>query len=276
MFTLNCNGRLLIIDKPIIMGIINTTPDSFFAGSRQSSVDAALKQAETMLQQGATILDIGGQSTRPGSELIEEHVEAERVLPIIEAVAKAFPNAFISVDTFYADVARQSAAAGAAIINDVSGGTLDENMLQTVGALQIPYICMHMKGTPQTMHQYAVYEDVVKEVLDYFIQRLNGCKVAGIHDVIVDPGFGFAKTIAHNFQLLHHLSLFKILEKPILIGLSRKGTIQKTLNVTAAEALNGTTVLNTISLLNGANILRVHDVKEAREAIQLVEAYKKS
>ena len=276
MFTLNCNGRLLIIDKPIVMGIINATPDSFFAGSRQSSVDAALKQAESMLQQGATILDIGGQSTRPGSEPVKESQEADRVLPIIEAVAKAFPNAFISVDTFYANVARQSTAAGAAIINDVSGGTLDANMLQTVGALHIPYICMHIKGTPQTMQQYATYEDVVKEVLDYFIQRLSDCKAAGIHDVIVDPGFGFAKTIAHNFKLLQHLSVFKILEKPILSGFSRKGTIQKTINVTAAEALNGTTVLNTISLLNGANILRVHDVKEAMEAIQLVEAYKGS
>src|SRR5438309_7060376 len=165
MFTLNCNGRLLIIDKPLIMGIINTTPDSFFAGSRQSSVDAALKQAEAMLQQGATIYDIGGQSTRPGSKLIEEIEESDRVLPIIEAVAKGFPNTFISVDTFYAGVARQSAAAGAAIINDISGGTMDENMLQTVGTLNTPYICMHMKGTPQTMQQYAKYEDVVKEVL---------------------------------------------------------------------------------------------------------------
>ena len=276
MFTLNCNGRLLIINNPIVMGIINATPDSFFAGSRQSSVDAALKQAESMLQHSATILDIGGQSTRPGSELVEENEEADRVLPIIEAVAKAFPKEFISVDTFYADVARQSAAAGAAIINDISGGTMDENMLQTVGKLHTPYICMHIKGTPQTMQQYATYEDVVKEVLDYFIQRLSDCKAAGIHDVIVDPGFGFAKTIAHNFKLLQHLSVFKILEKPLLSGFSRKGTIQKTINVTAAEALNGTTVLNTISLLNGANILRVHDVKEAMEAIQLVEAYRGS
>jgi dihydropteroate synthase len=276
MFTLNCNGRLLVINKPIVMGIINTTPDSFFAGSRKSSLDAALKQAETMLQQGATILDIGGQSTRPGSELVEENEEADRVLPVIEAFAKAFPNTFISVDTFYAGVARQSAAAGAAIINDISGGTLDENMLQIVGTLHIPYICMHMKGTPQTMQQYAKYEDVVKEVLDYFIQRLGNCKAAGIHDIIVDPGLGFAKTIAHNYQLLQHLSVFKALEKPVLIGLSRKGTIQKTLNVTAAEALNGTTVLNTIALLNGAHILRVHDVKEAMEAIQLVEAYRRS
>jgi dihydropteroate synthase len=276
MFTLNCNGRLLVIDNPIVMGIINTTPDSFYADSRKYSIDAALKQAESMLQEGTTILDIGGQSTRPGSELVGENEEADRVLPIIEAIAKAFPKAFVSVDTFYASVARQSTVAGAAIINDVSGGTMDENMLQTVGALHIPFVCMHMKGMPQTMQQYAKYEDVVKEVLDYFIQKLSDCKAAGIHDIIVDPGFGFAKTIAHNFQLLQHLSVFKVFEKPLLTGLSRKGTVQKTLNVTAAEALNGTTVLHTIALLNGAHILRAHDVKEAVEAVQLVEAYRRS
>ena len=276
MFTLNCNGRLLIIDKPIVMGIINATPDSFFAGSRKASIDAALEQAGCMLAAGATILDIGGQSTRPGSELVSESDEAERVLPVIEAVTKAFPDAFISVDTFYAAVARQSIAAGAVIVNDVSGGTMDNNMLQTVGSLHVPYICMHIKGTPQTMQQFASYEDVAKEVLDYFVQKLSACKAAGIHDVIVDPGFGFAKTATHNFHLLKHLSVFKTLEKPLLIGLSRKGTIQKTLHVSAAEALNGTTVLNTIALLKGAHILRVHDVKEAIEAIKLVEAYRGS
>ncbi|TKK67197.1 dihydropteroate synthase [Ilyomonas limi] len=276
MFTLNCNGRLLIIDKPIVMGIINTTPDSFFAGSRKSGVDAALEQAAKMLQDGATILDIGGQSTRPGSTLISENEERDRALPVIEAIAKAFPEAFISADTFYAAVARQSIAAGATIINDVSGGTMDEGMLQTVGTLRVPYICMHIKGTPQIMQQYASYENVVKEVLDYFIQKLSACKAAGIHDIIVDPGFGFAKNNTHNFQLLKHLHTFSILQKPLLIGLSRKGTIQKTLNIPAADALNGTTVLNTIALLNGARILRVHDVKEAAEAIKLLEAYQES
>ena len=275
MFTLNCNGRLLIIDKPAVMGIINTTPDSFFAGSRKSGTDAALEQAATMLRDGATILDIGGQSTRPGSELISEREESDRVLPVIEAIAKAFPEAFISVDTFYAAVAQQSIATGAAIVNDVSGGTMDDKMLETVGALRVPYICMHIKGTPQTMQQYAKYEDVVKDVLDYFIQKLSECKAAGIHDVIVDPGFGFAKNSTHNFQLLKHLPAFSILEKLLLVGLSRKGTIQRTLNIPAAEALNGTTVLNTIALLNRAHILRLHDVKEAMEAIKLVEAYEK-
>lgn len=276
MFTLNCNGRLLIIDKPVVMGIINTTPDSFYANSRKANTEAALEQAGNMLNAGAMILDIGGQSTRPGSELISEGEECDRVLPVIEAIFKAFPQAFISVDTFYAGVAKQSVVAGAAIVNDVSGGTMDNTMLPTVGALSVPYICMHIKGTPQTMQQHASYNDVVKEVLDYFIQKLQDCKTAGIHDVIIDPGLGFAKTAAHNFKLLKHLSVLKILGKPLLIGLSRKGTIQKTLHVSAAEALNGTTVLNTIALLNGAHILRVHDVKEAMEAIKLVEVYKES
>jgi dihydropteroate synthase len=274
MFTLNCKGRLLIIDKPVVMGIINTTPDSFFAGSRKANIDAALQEADKMLKEGAAILDIGGQSTRPGSKLVGEDVESDRVLPIIEAVTRAFPDAIISADTFYAAVARQCIEAGAAMINDVSGGTMDENMLATAGGLRVPYICMHIKGTPQTMQQFAVYEDVIREILDYFIQKINDCKAAGIHDVIVDPGFGFAKTVKHNFQLLKHLSAFSILEKPLLIGLSRKGTIYKTLGITVEEALNGTTVLNTMALLNGANILRVHDVKEAIEAIELVEAYR--
>jgi len=270
MFTLNCNGRLLVIEKPIVMGIINTTPDSFYSDSRAAAIDSALQQADTMLSEGATIVDIGGQSTAPGSKRVDEQDEADRVLPVIEAIHKTFNNAFISVDTFYAGVARQSVAAGASIINDISGGMIDDNMLATAGTLPVPYVCMHIKGTPQTMQQQAVYEDVTKEVLDYFIQKTAACKKAGIHDVIVDPGFGFAKTIAQNFELLKNMSVLSMLEKPILVGISRKGTIYKTLGITAAEALNGTTVLNTIALLNGATILRVHDVREAVEAIELV------
>lgn len=273
MFTLNCNGRLLVINKPVVMGIINTTPDSFFKDSRKASIDAALQQAGDMINAGATFLDIGGQSTRPGSILISEAEEAERVLPVIEAVAKAYPQSYISVDTFYAAVAKQSIAAGAVVVNDIAGGSMDENMLQTVAALGVPYVCMHLKGTPQTMQQFANYEDVTKEVLDYFIKKLSDCKAAGIKDVIIDPGFGFAKTIAQNFQLLRNMTALQILEKPLLVGISRKGTIYKTLNITAEEALNGTTVLNTMALLNGANILRVHDVKEAMEVVRLVEVY---
>jgi len=273
MFTLNCKGRLLIIDQPIVMGIINATPDSFFGGSRKPTADKALQQAEKMIAEGATILDIGGQSTRPNSEQISASEEAERVLPVIQAIAKKFPETFISVDTFYASVAKQAVNAGASIVNDISAGNMDAAMLSTVASLHVPFICMHMKGSPQTMQQNPVYENITKEVLDFFIKKINDCKHAGINDAIIDPGFGFGKTATHNFELLKDLQIFKMLEKPILAGLSRKSTIYKTLNTTPEEALNGTTVLQTIALLNGANILRTHDVKEAMEAIKLVSAY---
>jgi dihydropteroate synthase len=276
MFTLNCRGRLLTFDSPIVMGIINVTPDSFYSGSRQSNADAALQKAEQMITEGATILDLGGQSTRPNSKQISADEEAERVCPAIEAVHKQFPDAIISIDTYYAFVAEEALQAGASIANDISAGTLDDNMLSTVANLKAPFICMHMKGTPENMQQHAVYENVTREVLDYFIQRIDVCKKAGINDVIVDPGFGFAKTIAHNFELLRNLSVFKMLDKPIIAGLSRKSTVYKTLGISAEEALNGTTVMNTVALLNGANILRVHDVKEAMEAIKLVGKYLKA
>jgi dihydropteroate synthase len=254
------------------MGILNITPDSFYVGSRVSSADV-LKKAEQMLADGAKILDIGGQSTRPGSEQIGVDEELKRIISSVELLSKEFPEAFISVDTYHSAVAKEAVAAGASIINDISGGVLDERMLDTVATLKVPFICMHMKGTPENMQQQAVYENVTREVLDYFISRTDECKKAGINDVIVDPGFGFAKNISHNFEMLQQLSVLKILEKPILVGLSRKSTIYKTLKTTAENALNGTTVLNTIALLNGANILRVHDVKEAVETIELVKAY---
>ena len=260
-----------MIDKPVVMGIINATPDSFYQDSRAAATDTALQSAEHMLADGAFFLDIGGQSTAPGSTLISAEEEAERVLPVIEAIHKTFPHSYISVDTFYADVAKQAVATGACLINDISGGTIDENMLSTAGSLPVPYVLMHIKGNPQTMQQHAVYEDVTKEVLDYFIRKMDACKEAGIQDIIIDPGFGFAKTIDQNFTLLNNLNIFKILQKPLLAGISRKGTIYKTLGTTPDKALNGTTVLNTIALLKGANILRVHDVREAIEAIMLVE-----
>jgi dihydropteroate synthase len=272
MFTLNCKGRLLVIDKPIVMGILNTTPDSFYAGSRVNDKDL-LQRAEQMLKDGAAILDIGGQSTRPGSEQIGIDEELKRVIPAIELLHKAFPEAIISIDTYYSKVAKEAVIAGASIVNDVSGGILDKQIISTVAQLKVPYICMHMKGTPETMQKEAVYKDVAKEVLDYFIAKTDECKKTGIHDVIIDPGFGFAKTIAYNFELLQKLSVLKMLEKPILVGLSRKSTVYKTLSTTAEKALNGSTVLHTIALLNGCNILRVHDVKEAIEAIELVTAY---
>lgn len=273
MHTLNCNGRLLLIDKPVVMGIINVTPDSFYTESRKQTIDEVLKMAEKMLNEGATILDVGGQSTRPNSARISVPEETARVIPIIEIINKNFPETYISVDTYYAEVAEESVAAGACIVNDVSGGTMDANMLATVGKLAAPYICMHIKGTPETMQQNPVYEDVTLEVLDFFIHQTEKCRLNNINDVIIDPGFGFGKTATHNFQLLKNLSAFKMLNKLIVAGLSRKATIYKTLNITAEESLNGTTVLNTIALLNGANILRVHDVKEAIQAINLVETY---
>jgi len=272
MFTLNCKGRLLVIDKPVVMGIINTTPDSFFAGSRKASADAVIKQAAAMLEEGAAIIDIGGQSTRPGSSPVSEEEELGRVISGIEAIHRHFPECIISVDTYYARVAKEAVEAGASIVNDISAGTLDPNMTQTVASLQVPYVLMHIQGTPQTMQQSPHYDNVTREVLDFFIGRLAALQQAGIADIIIDPGFGFGKTHAHNFQLLRELPLFSILEKPLLIGLSRKGTIYKTLNITAEESLNGTTVLNTVSLMKGANILRVHDVKAAMEAITLVQA----
>jgi dihydropteroate synthase len=270
MFTLNCKGKLLVIEKPIVMGILNATPDSFYEGSRFMGGEKILLQAEKFLNEGADILDIGGQSTRPGSKQLNEQEELLRIMEPIELLHKRFPETIISVDTYRAKIAAEAVFAGASMVNDISGGNLDASMIATVGKLNVPYICMHMQGTPQTMHKDPVYENVTREVLDYFIKKIDACQKAGIHDVIIDPGFGFGKTIRHNFELLKNLALFKMLEKPLLTGFSRKSTIYKTLGITANEALNGTTVLNTIALLNGANMLRVHDVKEAKEAVILV------
>jgi len=276
MFTLNCKGRLLTAKQPLVMGIINITPDSFYGESRQQDARSIVEKAGQMLKEGAAILDIGGQSTRPGSRLLSAAEELDRVITPIAAIHKQLPGAVISIDTFYASVAAEAVAAGAAIVNDISAGEMDPAMLATVANLKVPYICMHMKGTPQTMQEHAVYDNVVKEVLDYFINKLDACKKAGIHDVIIDPGFGFAKTVAHNFKLLKDLGILLITGKPLLAGLSRKSSVYKTLGVTANEALNGTTVLNTLALQNGASILRVHDVKEAAEAVKLFCAYQRS
>jgi dihydropteroate synthase len=272
MFTLNCNGRLLAIDKPLVMGIINATPDSFYGGSRFSGTDKILVQAEKMISEGADILDLGGQSTRPGSEQVAENAELDRIIESIELIHQKFPQIPISVDTYYSMVAKKCVEAGAGIVNDISSGTMDKEMLRTVAALKVPYVLMHMKGTPQTMQQLETYENVTREILDFFILKKTECKNAGITDVIIDPGFGFAKTVSHNFQLLKDLILFKMLDAPLLAGLSRKASVYKTLGTSPEEALNGTTVLNTIALMNGANILRVHDVREAKEAVKLWQA----
>jgi dihydropteroate synthase len=276
MFILNCKGRLVSTERPLVMGILNATPDSFYSGSRFSESGAILQKADKMLQDGADMLDIGGQSTRPGAEWVGEEEELRRVVEAIFLIHARFPQAIVSIDTWYARVAREAVAAGASLINDISGGSLDPQMLTTVGQLGVPYICMHMKGTPATMNKEAVYKDVAGEVLDFFIRRLEDCRRAGINDVILDPGMGFAKTHVHNLQLLHRLDIFKMTGRPLLLGVSRKSTIYRTLGISPDEALNGTTVLNTIGLLNGADIIRVHDPREAREAILLLETYRQA
>ena len=265
----------MIVDKPLVMGIINATPDSFYSGSRFNREDEIIQIAEKMLEEGADILDIGGQSTRPGSEQIPADEEMQRVIPAVEAIVKRFPGVVISIDTYYSNVARMAIDAGALIVNDISARSIDDKMIGLIAESKVPYILMHMKGTPQTMQQNAVYENVTREVLDFFISKTNELKQSGIVDIIIDPGFGFAKTIEQNLELLKNLSVFKMLDKPILLGVSRKSTIFKTLGKTADDALNGTTVLNTIGLMNGASILRVHDVKEAKEAVTLFSAMNK-
>jgi dihydropteroate synthase len=267
---------MLVADKPLVMGIINATPDSFYEGHISKGIDGIVLLAEKMVQDGAAILDIGGQSTRPGSKPLSAAEELERVIPVISAIHQQFPQTIISIDTFSSVVAQKAVEAGAAIVNDISGGSMDTQMLSTVAALAVPYICMHMQGTPQTMQLNPVYEDVTKEVLDYFIAKVAECRKAGIKDVIIDPGFGFGKTTAHNFELLKNLSVLQLLNCPVLAGLSRKGMIYKTLHSSAAAALNGTTAVNMLALHNGAALLRVHDVKEAVEAVALFEAYNQS
>ncbi|MEJ8843490.1 dihydropteroate synthase [Lacibacter sp. H375] len=272
MYTLNCKGRLLVLDKPVVMGILNITPDSFYSGSRIEQTEV-LKKAEQMINEGATILDIGGQSTRPGSDRLTADEELKRVLPAIEAIKKEFPSVFLSIDTYHAKVASEAVAAGIDMVNDISAGDMDAAMLSTVASLNVPFIAMHMQGTPDTMQQNPAYENITREVVDYFIQKTTSCKAAGIVDLILDPGFGFGKTITHNFQLLKTMEALQIFHVPIMAGLSRKSTIWKTLKITPEEALNGTTVLNTIALTKAASILRVHDVKEAMETIKLYETY---
>jgi dihydropteroate synthase len=258
------------------MGILNINDDSFYSGSRFQSLDALVMKAEQMADEGADIIDVGGQSTRPGSERISAEEEIQRVIPVIELLSKKVNNVLFSIDTYYAAIAKEAVNAGASIVNDISSGDMDKNMIGTVASLGVPYICMHIKGVPETMHLNIHYENIITEVLDFFIKKINECTLAGIKDVIIDPGFGFGKTIQHNLILLKNLSVFKMTGKPIMAGLSRKSTIYKILHSVPEDSLNGSTVLNTIALQNGAAILRVHDVKEAREAAILVEAYGKA
>lgn len=269
--TLNCRGRLLPLDRPVVMGILNVTPDSFYDGGRYQARDQVLRQAERMLREGATIIDIGGMSSRPGAGEVLPAEELRRVLPAISAIAESFPEALLSIDTVRPVVARQAVAAGAHLINDISAGTMADDMYETVAALGVPYCLMHMQGTPRTMQRAPEYGDVVRDVLDFFIRQVGKLRDLGVVDIILDPGFGFGKTLAHNYRLLKHLHVFRQLDLPVLAGLSRKSMIYRLLDTTAEGALNGTTALHMVALQQGARLLRVHDVREAVEVIRCWE-----
>ena len=272
--TINCRGHLIDFKVPKVMGILNVTPDSFYDGGKHNDLKALLTQAEAMLTQGATFLDVGGYSSRPGAEDIDAKLEIKRVIPAVTALSQSSPDALISIDTFRSSVAKAALDAGASLVNDISAGQADPEMMATVGAAGVPIILMHMRGTPQTMLSMTQYDHLVLDVTKELAQRIAQARQHGISDVIVDPGFGFAKTTAQNFTLLAELEHLKHLDVPILIGLSRKSMIYKTLKINPEEALNGTTALNTIGLRNGASILRVHDVAQAQETISLMQALK--
>ncbi len=272
--TINCKGNLIDLSSPKIMGILNLTPDSFYDGGKYKDETAILKQVESMHTNGATFIDMGAYSSRPGAEHVSEADELKRMLPILELILHNFPETLVSIDTFRANVASESLKRGAAMINDISAGNLDTNMFDIIAKHQVPYIMMHLKGTPQSMQKQAVYDDLLKDLMLYFSKKINETTSKKINDIIIDPGFGFAKTTAQNYILLNHLDLFKSFNVPLLIGLSRKSMIYKILGASPKEALNGSTSLHTIALLKGANILRVHDIKEAMECIKLVEVLK--
>ncbi|HNF40078.1 MAG: dihydropteroate synthase [Bacteroidia bacterium] len=267
--SINCCGKLVNLQRPHVMGVLNLTPDSFYDGGKYNSEDAILAQVALMLNEGATFIDIGGSSSRQGSKMSSVEEEWNRIGKAITLIKLHFPEVLISVDTVYSVIAKRAVDSGACMINDVSAGLIDSRMIETVAALKVPYLMMHMKGLPENMQDNPVYDDVLKEIIDFFSKQLSLCRKVGITDILIDPGFGFGKTIAHNFELLAKLNLLKIVGLPIVAGLSRKGMIWKTLDVSPAEALNGTTALNMVALMNGTRILRVHDVKEAMQCIKL-------
>ncbi len=269
--TWHLKGKILSFETPVVMGILNHTPDSFFDGNAYTTELALLRKVEQLLHEGAALLDVGGYSSRPGAMHITEEEELNRVIKPIQSIIKRFPEAILSIDTFRGNVAAAAINEGVCIINDISGGEIDPSIIDMAARYHVPYILTHMKGTPQTMNQYASYSDLIVEVIDYFQKKVHDLQGKGIYDIAIDPGFGFAKNKTQNFELLHHLDLFKIMEQPLMVGLSRKSLIYKTLQSTPQEALNGTTVLHTISLMKGASILRAHDVKEAMEVIKLVD-----
>ena len=270
MSTINCKGTLINLSTPKVMGIVNVTPDSFFDGGKLTDADAVVFQVEKMLQEGATFIDLGGYSSKPGAEFVSEAEELNRVIPVVKLLVEKFPDILLSIDTFRSEVAKQAIENGAALINDISAGLLDENMLETAAKLQVPYIMMHMKGTPKTMQSLANYEDLLKEMNFYFSERIAKARRFGLNDIIIDPGFGFAKTLEQNYELLQNLELLQFHDLPILAGISRKSMIYKALETSPEEALNGTTFLHAFCLQKGANILRVHDVKEAVECVKLM------
>lgn len=271
--SINLNGRLLSLKSPVVMGILNVTPDSFYAGSRQADEAAVAQRIETILSEGGTIVDIGGYSSRPDAAEVTEEDEWQRIKPALKRMQRDFPEVPVSVDTFRSVIARRAVEEyGTAMINDISGGMLDARMFETIALLQVPYILMHMRGTPQTMQQHTDYDDLMEDIMLYFAQKVRALRQLGVNDVILDPGFGFAKTLEQNYELMRSLSEFSIhFETPLLVGISRKSMIYKLLNATPEDSLNGTTVLNTYALLNGADILRVHDVKAATETIEIVK-----
>jgi dihydropteroate synthase len=273
--TINCKGKLLDLSQPVVMGILNVTPDSFFDGGKWSEERGILSQVDKMLFDGAAIIDVGGMSSRPGAEVISTEEELKRVIPVIKLILQHFSDAIVSVDTIRANVARAAIENGAAIVNDISGGTFDNVMISTVASLRVPYVVMHKKGMPADMQHNPVYDDVVSEVFDFLQQQVRRCKQAGIKDVIVDVGFGFGKTLEQNFALLRNLDVFQQLNCPILLGISRKSIITKTLKIKTDDALNGTTALNMLGLEKGANILRVHDIKETVETAKLYNSFTK-
>ena len=267
--TINCKGQLIDLASPKVMGILNVTPNSFFDGGKYKTESVILSQVGKMLTDGATFIDVGAYSSKPSAEFVSEKEELNRIVPVVNLILEKFPDCLISIDTFRSEVAKVCLENGAAIINDISAGNLDDKMLETIAKYNVPYIMMHMRGTPQTMQTMANYDNIVKEMLFYFSQRIAEARSLGINDLIIDPGFGFAKTLEQNYEVLRKLGLFEMLELPLLAGFSRKSMIYKTLHSTAEEALNGTSVLNTIALTKGAKILRVHDVKEAMECVTL-------
>jgi len=271
--SINLKGNLLLLDKPLVMGVLNITKDSFYEKSRFQNNDDLIYQTEKMLSAGAAIIDVGAASSRPGAKLINAEEEVELLLPALHNLLQHFPEAIFSIDTYNSKTAIAAAEMGAALINDISAGAIDDQMFSTIAALNIPYVMMHMQGVPEHMQKLPRYDDVVQETIQYFVQKVGIARQAGIKDIIIDPGFGFGKSLEHNFILLKNLKLFDVFQLPILCGLSRKSFINRVINTTADEALNGTTVLNTIALLNGANILRVHDALEAKQTIDLVNYY---